>query len=197
VSAQSNSRTSISCSPVNPAGGTHRHPAGARRIGRRRHAHRLQDEVRRHRRRRRREPERGAGRDLGAHGMSGSGKSTLLRAANGLNPVTRSRCAYAAATPMWIGPPAIRCSCGGCAASALPWFFSSSGSCRGAPVRENVGLGLELRGESARRAQVGRGREARARRPVAMGGPLCERAVGRNAAARRARAAFAPMRTSS
>src|ERR1700704_4102966 len=82
-------------------------------------------------------------------GLSGSGKSTLLRAANGLNPRTR-------------GPVLIRD--GGAAIDVatcdtlemrrlrrerVAMVFQQFGLLPWRTVRENVGFGLELRGESA------------------------------------------------
>ena len=64
-------------------------------------------------------------------------------------------------------------------------------------VADNVGLGLELRGEPAAERRKDRRGAARAGRPVAMGGPGCRRAVRRHAAARRAsRARSRPRPTS-
>jgi glycine betaine/proline transport system ATP-binding protein len=82
-------------------------------------------------------------------GLSGSGKSTLLRAANGLNAVTRGS--------VWVrdGDPAIDVA--SCDAQQLrrlrrecvTMVFQQFGLLPWRSVRENVGFGLELRGESA------------------------------------------------
>jgi glycine betaine/proline transport system ATP-binding protein len=82
-------------------------------------------------------------------GLSGSGKSTLLRAANGLNPVTRGQALVADTN----GPIDVA----RCAASDLrrlrrqrvAMVFQQFGLLPWRTVAENVGLGLELRGESA------------------------------------------------
>ncbi|MGO9934121.1 MAG: choline ABC transporter ATP-binding protein [Steroidobacteraceae bacterium] len=82
-------------------------------------------------------------------GLSGSGKSTLLRAANGLNPVTRGA--------VWVrdGEPAIDvASCDALQLRRLrrecvTMVFQQFGLLPWRSVRENVGFGLELRGEGA------------------------------------------------
>jgi len=82
-------------------------------------------------------------------GLSGSGKSTLLRAANGLNAVTRGS--------VWVrdGEPAIDvASCDPVQLRRLrrecvTMVFQQFGLLPWRSVRENVGFGLELRGESA------------------------------------------------
>ena len=80
-------------------------------------------------------------------GLSGSGKSTLLRAANGLNPVTRGA--------VWVrdGESAIDvATCGTLQMRRLrrervAMVFQQFGLLPWRTVRENVGFGLELRGE--------------------------------------------------
>ena len=82
-------------------------------------------------------------------GLSGSGKSTLLRAANGLNPVTRGS--------VWIrdGESSIDvATCGTLQMRRLrrervAMVFQQFGLLPWRTVRENVGFGLELRGEGA------------------------------------------------
>ena len=82
-------------------------------------------------------------------GLSGSGKSTLLRAANGLNPVTRGS--------VWIrdGESSIDvATCGtlqmrGLRRARVAMVFQQFGLLPWRTVRENVGFGLELRGERA------------------------------------------------
>jgi glycine betaine/proline transport system ATP-binding protein len=82
-------------------------------------------------------------------GLSGSGKSTLLRAANGLNPVTRGS--------VWVraGESAIDvASCDPLQLRRLrreriAMVFQQFGLLPWRSVRDNVGFGLELRGESA------------------------------------------------
>jgi glycine betaine/proline transport system ATP-binding protein len=88
-------------------------------------------------------------------GLSGSGKSTLLRAANGLNPVTRGE--------VLIRDGDTMVDVGGCDSLTLrrlrrgrvAMVFQQFGLLPWRTVRENVGLGLELRGVSkAERRQV-------------------------------------------
>ena len=80
-------------------------------------------------------------------GLSGSGKSTLLRAANGLNRVTRGRVLVSDGDhPVDVAH---------CDAATLrrlrrgriAMIFQQFGLLPWRTVRENVGLGLELRGE--------------------------------------------------
>jgi len=87
-------------------------------------------------------------------GLSGSGKSTLLRAANGLNPVSRGR------VLVRDGDSAIDVA--SCDAAQLrrvrrervAMVFQQFGLLPWRTVRENVGFGLELRGESAQKRQA-------------------------------------------
>jgi glycine betaine/proline transport system ATP-binding protein len=82
-------------------------------------------------------------------GLSGSGKSTLLRAANGLNPVTRGT------VLVHDGESAVDVA--GCDAlqmrrlrrEQVAMVFQQFGLLPWRTVRENVGFGLELRGEPA------------------------------------------------
>ena len=82
-------------------------------------------------------------------GLSGSGKSTLLRAANGLNPVTRGH------VLIRDGESAIDVAT--CDTTQLrrvrrervAMVFQQFGLLPWRTVRENVGFGLELRGEAA------------------------------------------------
>ncbi|MGA2709149.1 MAG: choline ABC transporter ATP-binding protein [Steroidobacteraceae bacterium] len=84
-------------------------------------------------------------------GLSGSGKSTLLRAANGLNPVTRG------AVLVHDGESAVDvASCDALQMRRLrreqvAMVFQQFGLLPWRTVRENVGFGLELRGEPAAR----------------------------------------------
>jgi glycine betaine/proline transport system ATP-binding protein len=81
-------------------------------------------------------------------GLSGSGKSTLLRAANGLNPVTRGHVLVRA------GDSSIDvASCDGAMMrrvrrERVAMVFQQFGLLPWRTVRENVGFGLELRGEN-------------------------------------------------
>jgi glycine betaine/proline transport system ATP-binding protein len=87
-------------------------------------------------------------------GLSGSGKSTLLRAANGLNPVTRGH--------VWVrdGESAIDvATCDTLQMRRLrrervAMVFQQFGLLPWRTVRENVGFGLELRGEGAARRKL-------------------------------------------
>jgi glycine betaine/proline transport system ATP-binding protein len=82
-------------------------------------------------------------------GLSGSGKSTLLRAANGLNPVTRGH------VLVRDGESTIDvATCGTLQMRRLrrervAVVFQQFGLLPWRTVRENVGFGLELRGEAA------------------------------------------------
>ena len=82
-------------------------------------------------------------------GLSGSGKSTLLRAANGLNPVTRGH------VLVRDGDSTIDvATCGTLQMRRLrrervAVVFQQFGLLPWRTVRENVGFGLELRGETA------------------------------------------------
>jgi glycine betaine/proline transport system ATP-binding protein len=82
-------------------------------------------------------------------GLSGSGKSTLLRAANGLNPVTRGEVLVAdAGGPIDVA----RCRAEDLRRlrrERLAMVFQQFGLLPWRTVAENVGLGLELRGDDA------------------------------------------------
>jgi glycine betaine/proline transport system ATP-binding protein len=82
-------------------------------------------------------------------GLSGSGKSTLLRAANGLNPVTRGHVlvrdgdsSIDVATCDTLQMRRLR-------RERVAMVFQQFGLLPWRTVRENVGFGLELRGEGA------------------------------------------------
>jgi len=81
-------------------------------------------------------------------GLSGSGKSTLLRAANGLNPVTRGhvliRDGESAIDVATCGTTQLR----RVRRERVAMVFQQFGLLPWRTVRENVGLGLELRGEA-------------------------------------------------
>jgi glycine betaine/proline transport system ATP-binding protein len=89
-------------------------------------------------------------------GLSGSGKSTLLRAANGLNIVTRGQ--------VLVGDGAARVDIGATCDPAtlrrirrqrVAMVFQQFGLLPWRTVRENVGFGLELRGDSpAQRREI-------------------------------------------
>jgi glycine betaine/proline transport system ATP-binding protein len=82
-------------------------------------------------------------------GLSGSGKSTLLRAANGLNPVTRGhvlvRDGQASIDVADCDPQQMR----RLRRERVAMVFQQFGLLPWRTVRENVGFGLELRGENA------------------------------------------------
>jgi glycine betaine/proline transport system ATP-binding protein len=80
-------------------------------------------------------------------GLSGSGKSTLLRAANGLAPVTRGSVLLGAGGPVL---DVARCDAGSLASARrqrVSMVFQHAALLPWRTVEENVGLGLELRGE--------------------------------------------------
>jgi glycine betaine/proline transport system ATP-binding protein len=82
-------------------------------------------------------------------GLSGSGKSTLLRAANGLNPVTRGHVQIHDGKQ---GVDVATCDTGQLRRvrrERVAMVFQQFGLLPWRTVRENVGFGLELRGESA------------------------------------------------
>jgi glycine betaine/proline transport system ATP-binding protein len=87
-------------------------------------------------------------------GLSGSGKSTLLRAANGLNPVTRG------SVLVRDGDSVIDvATCGtlqmrGLRRERVAMVFQQFGLLPWRTVRENVGFGLELRGEEAAKRKI-------------------------------------------
>jgi len=82
-------------------------------------------------------------------GLSGSGKSTLMRAANGLNPVTRGQ--------VLVNDASGAIDVGRCSAEDLrrlrrgriAMVFQQFGLLPWRTVAENVGFGLEIRGETA------------------------------------------------
>jgi glycine betaine/proline transport system ATP-binding protein len=82
-------------------------------------------------------------------GLSGSGKSTLLRAANGLNPVTRGQVLVGDGTDVVdiakCDPNTLR----RVRRLRIAMVFQQFGLLPWRTVRDNVGFGLELRGEPA------------------------------------------------
>lgn len=89
-------------------------------------------------------------------GLSGSGKSTLLRGVNGLNPVVRGEVRVhdgAGMVSVTHAPPA---GLRALRLSRIAMVFQAFGLLPWRSVRENVGLGLELAGQSpeARREKV-------------------------------------------
>src|SRR5580700_7993829 len=89
-------------------------------------------------------------------GLSGSGKSTLMRAANGLNPVTRGNVLVRDGESVIDVATCDTQQMRRLRRERVAMVFQQFGLLPWRTVRENVGFGLELRGESAakRRAIV-------------------------------------------
>lgn len=89
-------------------------------------------------------------------GLSGSGKSTLLRAVNALNPVTRGEVRVHDGERMISVTHADAATLRRLRLRNIAMVFQQFGLLPWRSVRENVGLGLELAGQSARerRARV-------------------------------------------
>jgi glycine betaine/proline transport system ATP-binding protein len=82
-------------------------------------------------------------------GLSGSGKSTLLRAANGLNRVTRGQVLVGDGdTIVDIGVNCDPATLRRIRRLRIAMVFQQFGLLPWRTVRDNVGLGLELRGDS-------------------------------------------------
>ncbi|MBP1806254.1 choline ABC transporter ATP-binding protein [Rubellimicrobium aerolatum] len=81
-------------------------------------------------------------------GLSGSGKSTLLRAVNGLNPVVRGEVRIQADGHMASVTKADPATLRGIRQRTVAMVFQQFGLLPWRTVRDNVGLGLELRGQS-------------------------------------------------
>ncbi len=79
-------------------------------------------------------------------GLSGSGKSTLLRAANGLNPVTRGQVLVGGADGIVDVAACDAARLRAVRRRRIAMVFQQFGLLPWRTVRENVGLGLELRG---------------------------------------------------
>lgn len=82
-------------------------------------------------------------------GLSGSGKSTLLRAANGLNPVTRGHVLVGASDNCIDVATCNVAQLRRVRRERVAMVFQQFGLLPWRTVRENVGFGLELRGDSA------------------------------------------------
>jgi glycine betaine/proline transport system ATP-binding protein len=80
-------------------------------------------------------------------GLSGSGKSTLLRAANGLNPVTRGHVLVHAGDSTIDVATCDTAQMRHVRRERVAMVFQQFGLLPWRTVRENVGFGLELRGE--------------------------------------------------
>jgi glycine betaine/proline transport system ATP-binding protein len=89
-------------------------------------------------------------------GLSGSGKSTLLRAVNGLNPVCRGDVQIKTGSGMTSVTKANEATLRGIRQNTVAMVFQQFGLLPWRTVRDNVGLGLELRGqdEATRRGKV-------------------------------------------
>jgi glycine betaine/proline transport system ATP-binding protein len=98
----------------------------------------------------------GAGEILVLMGLSGSGKSTLLRGVNALNPVVRGEVRVRAGDKMVSVTHANAETLRGLRLSTIAMVFQQFGLLPWRTVRENVGLGLELAGQTPaqRRAKV-------------------------------------------
>src|ERR1700674_4978963 len=81
-------------------------------------------------------------------GLSGSGKSTLLRAANGLNPVTRGHVLVRAGDSSIDVATCDNAQMRRVRRERVAMVFQQFGLLPWRSVRENVGFGLELRGET-------------------------------------------------
>jgi glycine betaine/proline transport system ATP-binding protein len=82
-------------------------------------------------------------------GLSGSGKSTLLRAANGLNPVTRGHVLVSDGDSVIDVATCDTLQLRRLRRERVAMVFQQFGLLPWRTVRENVGFGLELRGEGA------------------------------------------------
>jgi glycine betaine/proline transport system ATP-binding protein len=82
-------------------------------------------------------------------GLSGSGKSTLLRGVNGLNPVVRGEVRVSDGDKMVSVTKANKDTLRRLRLNRIAMVFQSFGLLPWRSVRENVGLGLELAGQSA------------------------------------------------
>lgn len=89
-------------------------------------------------------------------GLSGSGKSTLLRAVNGLNPVVRGEVRVKTGDHLTNVTGAGKSALRDLRLRTVAMVFQQFGLLPWRSVRDNVGLGLELGGQSAsaRRARV-------------------------------------------
>ncbi|MBT8413849.1 MAG: ATP-binding cassette domain-containing protein, partial [Boseongicola sp.] len=83
-------------------------------------------------------------------GLSGSGKSTLLRAVNGLNPVCRGRVVVADGDAQVDVTNADAATLRHMRLNKIAMVFQQFGLLPWRTVRDNVGLGLELGGMSAK-----------------------------------------------
>ncbi|MEO0918468.1 MAG: ATP-binding cassette domain-containing protein, partial [Pseudomonadota bacterium] len=91
-----------------------------------------------------------AGWKVGLVGRNGTGKSTLLRAVNGLNPVVRGAVHVADGDNMVNVTLADEATLRRMRLTRIAMVFQQFGLLPWRTVRENVGLGLELGGMSAR-----------------------------------------------
>ncbi len=98
----------------------------------------------------------GNGEILVLMGLSGSGKSTLLRAVNGLNPVCRGEVRVLDGDRMTSVTKADAATLRRLRLTTIAMVFQAFGLLPWRTVRDNVGLGLELAGQTPdqRRAKV-------------------------------------------
>ncbi|MDT8855275.1 choline ABC transporter ATP-binding protein [Paracoccaceae bacterium Fryx2] len=87
-------------------------------------------------------------------GLSGSGKSTLLRGVNGLNPVVRGEVRVADGGRMVSVTNADRDTLRRLRLTTIAMVFQAFGLLPWRTVRENVGLGLELAGQTPAERRV-------------------------------------------
>src|ERR1700689_2542664 len=87
-------------------------------------------------------------------GLSGSGKSTLMRAANGLNPVTRGNVLVRDGESVIDVATCDTQQMRRLRRERVAMVFQQFGLLPWRTVRENVGFGLELRGEGAARRKL-------------------------------------------
>lgn len=87
-------------------------------------------------------------------GLSGSGKSTLLRAVNGLTPVVRGDCRVRMGSELVSVTHADRETLRELRLRHVAMVFQQFGLLPWRTVRENVGLGLELAGQSRRQRRA-------------------------------------------
>src|SRR6202163_585769 len=87
-------------------------------------------------------------------GLSGSGKSTLLRAANGLNPVTRGHVLVSHGDSVIDVATCDTLQMRRLRRERIAMVFQQFGLLPWRTVRENVGFGLELRGEGTAQRKI-------------------------------------------
>ena len=132
-----------------------------------------------------------AGEICGADGAVGLGQvHAAARASTASTGSPAARCWSTTATrTVDVAQLRRRRRCGACAAARIAMVFQQFGLLPWRTVRDNVGFGLELRGDAARRARARSSTEKLELVGLdAVGGPIRQRALRRHAAARRPRA---------